>query len=55
MKEFVKNIVMDEHFLKDSVVDAKMDPKVVTDLFNFKVGGWNSSQHQSSSVGIIYG
>ena len=50
MKEFVKNIVMDEHFLKDSVVDAKMDPKVVTDLSIFKVGGWNKLQPTNQAL-----
>ena len=34
MIEFVKNFVM----------DAKIDPKVVMDLYVFKIGGWNILQ-----------
>ena len=30
--------------MKNFVMDAKMDPKVVMDLSIFKIGGWNSPQ-----------
>ena len=39
-----QKIVMDEELVQDDVIDAKIDPKVVTDLSMFKIGGWNSLQ-----------
>ena len=35
---------MDGKFVKNFVMDAKIDPKVVTDLSTFKISGWNSLQ-----------
>ena len=35
---------MDGKFVKNFVMDAKIDPKVVMDLSIFKIGGWNSLQ-----------
>ena len=35
---------MDGRFVKNFVMDAKIDPKVVMDLSIFKIGGWNSLQ-----------
>ena len=40
----VQNIVMDEKFVKNFVVHAKIDPKVVTDPSIFQTGGWNILQ-----------
>ena len=34
--------VMDGKFVKNFVMDAKIDPKVVMDLSVFKTGGWNT-------------
>ena len=39
-----QKIVMDGKFVKNFVMDAKIDPKVVMDLSIFKIGGWNSLQ-----------
>ena len=33
-----QNSVMNEQFVKDFVVDAEIDPKVVMDLSTFKIG-----------------
>ena len=41
MDELIQNGVMDEKFVNNLVMDAKNDPKVVTDLYIFKIGGWN--------------
>ena len=35
---------MDETFVKNFVMDAKLDPKVVMDLSIFKIGEWNILQ-----------
>ena len=35
---------MNEQFVKNSVMNAKIDPKVVMDLSKFKVAGWNNLQ-----------
>ena len=37
-----QNIAMNEKIVKSSVMDAKIDPKVVMDLSIFKIGGWNT-------------
>ena len=42
--QFVKNIV------KNIVMDAKIDPKIVIDLSMFKIGGWNSLQPSSQNL-----
>ena len=39
-----QNIVMNEKFVKNSVMVAKIDPKVVRDLSIFKIGGWTNLQ-----------
>ena len=36
--------MIDEHFVKNNVMNAKIDPMVVMDPCMFKVGGWNNSQ-----------
>ena len=33
---------MNEEFVKNFVMNAKIVPKVVMDLSIFKIGGWNS-------------
>ena len=33
-----------DKFVKNFVMNAKIDPKVVMDLSRFKIGGWNSLQ-----------
>ena len=35
---------MNEKFVKDSVMNAKIDPKVVMVLSIFKICGWNNLQ-----------
>ena len=35
---------MNEKFVKNFVMNAKFDPKVVMDLSIVKIGGWNSLQ-----------
>ena len=37
-EELVQNVVMDENFVRNFVVGAKIDPKVVKDLSVFKIG-----------------
>ena len=44
MKSWVQNGVMVEKFVKNFVMDAKIDPKVEMDLSRFKISGWNSLQ-----------
>ena len=41
-EEWFQNVVMDGQFVKNSVVGAKIDPKVVMDLSMVKIGGWNT-------------
>ena len=54
-EELVQNIVMDGKFVKNFVMYAKIDPKVVTDLSIFKIGGWNILQpNDRQFVGRIY-
>ena len=36
MKKMVQNDVMNEKFVKNSVMNARIDPKVVTELSVFK-------------------
>ena len=43
-EELVRNVVMNEKFLKNFVMNAKTDPKVEMDLSMFKIGGWNNVQ-----------
>ena len=38
--ELVQNSVMDGRFVKNFMMDAKNDPKVVMDLSIFKIDGW---------------
>ena len=40
----VQNGVMDEKFVKNSVMDAEIDPKVAMDLSIFNIGGWTILQ-----------
>ena len=44
MQNLVQNGVMSEKFVKNFVMHAKIDPKVVMDLSTFKNCGWNSLQ-----------
>ena len=37
-EEFFQNSVMDGHFVKSFVMNAKIDPKVVMDLSMFEIG-----------------
>ena len=39
-----QKVVMDGKFVKNFVMDAEFDPKVVMDLSILKIGGWNSLQ-----------
>ena len=41
-EELVQNGGMNEKFVKNFEMNAKIDPKVVMDLSIIKVGGWNS-------------
>ena len=43
-EELVDKIAMDEILIENSVMEAKIDPKVVTDLARFQIGGWNELQ-----------
>ena len=46
--------VMDAQSVKNGVMDAKIDPKVVMDSPNFKIGEWNDvTAQQSKFVGRI--
>ena len=45
--------VMDEKIVKNFLMGAKFDPKVVMDLFIFKIGGWNILQSSNRTVSII--
>ena len=42
--------VRDEELVQNGVMDAKNDPKVVMDLFIFKIGGWNILQHSNRKL-----
>ena len=37
-----QNIVMNEEFVQNSVMNATFDPKFLMDLSIFKIGGWNN-------------
>ena len=44
-EDLVQNGVMDGKFVKNlTMMNAKIDPKIVMDLSIFKIGGWNSLQ-----------
>ena len=49
-EELVQNVVMDGQFVKNFVVGAKVDPKVVMDLSIVKVGGWNILEPSNQKV-----
>ena len=40
-EDWFQNVVMDGQFVKNFVVGAKIDPKVVMDLSIVKISGWN--------------
>ena len=46
----VQNGVMNDKFVKNFVMNAKIDPKVVMDLSTYKIGGWNSLQHSKQKL-----
>ena len=37
-----QNIVVNEKFVKNNVMNAKIGPKVVMEISIFKIGGWNN-------------
>ena len=41
-EQLVQNDAMDGKFVKNFVMDARSDPKVVMDMSISKIGGWNS-------------
>ena len=41
---------MNGKFVKNFVMDAKIDPKVVMDLYMCEIGGWNSLQPISQQL-----
>ena len=49
-EELFHNIVMGAELVKNFVMDAKIDPKVVINLSIFKIGGWNSLQPSSRKL-----
>ena len=54
MRKSNQNIVMNEEFVKNNVIKAKLDPKVVMDFSIFEMGGWNnfqpSNQHLQNNL-----
>ena len=42
--------MMNETLVKNSVMNAQIDPKVVMDLSIFKIGGWNSLQPSNQQL-----
>ena len=44
-EELFQNVAIGEKFVKNFVMDAKIVPKVETDLPKFKSSGWNILQH----------
>ena len=46
-EEVVQNSVMSRKFVKNFVMNAKIDPKVVMDLI---IGGWNSLQPSTQKL-----
>ena len=52
-EELVQNGVMNEELVqnvKNFVMNAKIDPKVLMDLSIFKIGGWNSLQASNQKM-----
>ena len=49
-EELVQNVVMDGQFVKNFVVGAKIDPKVVMDLSIVKIGGWTILEPSNRKV-----
>ena len=49
-EESVPNGVMGEKIVKNFVIKAKIDPKVVMDLSIFKISGWNILQHSNHTL-----
>ena len=45
-----QNIVMTEQIVKNSVMNAAIDPKVVMDLPIFNIGGWNNLQPSNQQI-----
>ena len=45
-----QKIVMDEKFVKNSMMNATIDPKVVMDLSTFKIDGWNNVQPSNQKL-----
>ena len=45
-----EKIAMDEQFVKNSVIDVNVDPKVVMDLSIFQIGGWSHFQHSIAKL-----
>ena len=41
---------MNEEFVKNSVMIAQIDPKVVMELSTFKIGGWNKLQPSNQNL-----
>ena len=50
MEELVQNGVMNGKFVKNFVMNAKIDPKIVMGLPIFKIGGWNSLQPSNQNL-----
>ena len=50
MQKMVSNGVMSEKFVKNFVMNAKIDPKDVMGLSTFKIGGWNSLQPTNQNL-----
>ena len=47
--------MMNEKFVKTSVMNKKIDPKVVMELSTFRIGGWhNFTSQQPKFIGRIY-
>ena len=46
----VQNDVMNDKFVKNSVMNAQIDPKFVMDLSICKVGGWNILQPSNQTL-----
>ena len=46
----VQNSVIYQKIVKNLVMNAKIDPKVVMDLSIFKIGGWNSLQPMNQNL-----
>ena len=44
-----QNIVMNEEFVQNSVMNAKIDPQGCDGTFHLTIGGWNNLQPSSQS------